>query len=382
MFIVTGFALVCFASFFIAAVWLYRSVFVISAPDNALTQWLGQPYRLLRPGMHVLRWPFERLHIHRWNRTDEMPDGRYVRHLYSGYAVPTSEMKFDPPPYRVVTKDKLQVTINIVVFYRIVNLQKACYAISDLYASMETILETAIVERAAHLRLEEAVEGKDVLQEHVQAVFDEKQDDWGIQITKLDVQSITPPESIVRATTDIFAKTRAAQAEFTRQERLHTGAVRCIERERLQDEKRIEAETAKREAERAAQATFELAQASHEARLHTARMSAQAEAETSQARHGASLAEIDNAKMIEQARAKAEAIKLDQEARADGKRAHAQAMLNSGLTGERLEQFIHWDGVVQAASTGAIKFLPQSVLNLMQGMTLYHDISGERHRSS
>ncbi len=116
MFIVTGFALVCFASFLIAAVWLYRSVVVISAPNNALTQWLGQPYRLLRPGMHLLRWPLEQLHIHRWNRTDEMADGRYVRHLYSGYNVPTSEMKFDPPPYRVVTKDKLQVTINIVVY--------------------------------------------------------------------------------------------------------------------------------------------------------------------------------------------------------------------------------------------------------------------------
>ncbi len=173
---------------------------IINQGNEALIERLGQYHRKLRPGLNFIVPLIDQV---------VMEDT-------------TREQILDIKPQNVITKDNIYLEVDGVVYWRIKDMEKSFYQIDDLQQGLNEITTTSLREIIAQNTLEETnVTRKDMDKELLEQLNDITKD-WGVEITRVDIQSITPPESVRKSMEDQRAaeiKSRAAilEAEGERQ---------------------------------------------------------------------------------------------------------------------------------------------------------------------
>jgi regulator of protease activity HflC (stomatin/prohibitin superfamily) len=134
--------------------------------------------------------------------------GRYHRKLNPGlsFIVPiidqivmentTREQLLDIKPQNVITKDGIYLEVDAIVYWRIKDIEKSFYAIDDLEQSLENIATTTLRENIAQNSLEDTNMSRDEIDRTILSVLNSITSTWGVEITRLDIQSITPPETV------------------------------------------------------------------------------------------------------------------------------------------------------------------------------------------
>lgn len=193
------------------------SFVVIGDGYVAFVERLGTFSRQLRPGLHLLLPLIERLRRVNWCYYEETERGGARLTRFTDFRIPVRERIFDPPETGAVTKDRVQVFLNVAVHYRIVDPRKAVYDIEDLYFSMETLIETAIRSTISHITLDEALEGAETIQERVLAELKNIEDEWGLRVGRIRVQNLKTTEALMGATEAMVKAEREARARFVRE---------------------------------------------------------------------------------------------------------------------------------------------------------------------
>ena len=316
------------------AIWMYQCFVVVKAPGMGYTTWFGKPYRPISPGIHFLWWPLENLHQYYWTRTDATTSGEGVLCAYRGSFVSSAERIYDPPQYEITTKDDLLIIINVLISYRIEDIYKAFFNVMDLYRSMEQVLSTSVVEKASSMTLEEAIDGKDEIQEYIFKIFSGKTEDWGVSITRVDIQSINSSRTIVDAKLEMDSEEKRLGAELRRRKATHEYELSNIERE-------IEKQAKEHEKARA--------EAIHKAEL------VRTEADS---------------KMYQKMKESESELAL-WKARADGKKAEVEGLKGTGLSDEALTEYVKWKALENMPN---VQFIPTEALGLMKATRLYHHL--------
>lgn len=134
--------------------------------------------------------------------------GRYHRKLNPGlsFIVPiidqivmentTREQLLDIKPQNVITKDGIYLEVDAIVYWRIQDIEKSFYAIDDLEQSLANIATTTLRENIAQNSLEDTNMSRDQIDRTILSVLNSITVTWGVEITRLDIQSITPPETV------------------------------------------------------------------------------------------------------------------------------------------------------------------------------------------
>ena len=134
--------------------------------------------------------------------------GRYHRKLNPGlsFIVPiidqivmentTREQLLDIKPQNVITKDGIYLEVDAIVYWRIQDIEKSFYAIDDLEQSLSNIATTTLRENIAQNSLEDTNMSRDQIDKTILSVLNSITSTWGVEITRLDIQSITPPETV------------------------------------------------------------------------------------------------------------------------------------------------------------------------------------------
>lgn len=134
--------------------------------------------------------------------------GRYHRKLNPGlsFIVPiidqivmentTREQLLDIKPQNVITKDGIYLEVDAIVYWRIQDIEKSFYAIDDLEQSLANIVTTTLRENIAQNSLEDTNMSRDQIDKTILSVLNSITSTWGVEITRLDIQSITPPETV------------------------------------------------------------------------------------------------------------------------------------------------------------------------------------------
>lgn len=134
--------------------------------------------------------------------------GRYHRKLNPGlsFIVPiidqivmentTREQLLDIKPQNVITKDGIYLEVDAIVYWRIKYIEKSFYAIDDLEQSLANIATTTLRENIAQNSLEDTNMSRDQIDRTVLGALNSITVTWGVEITRLDIQSITPPETV------------------------------------------------------------------------------------------------------------------------------------------------------------------------------------------
>ncbi|RLG36070.1 slipin family protein [Methanosarcinales archaeon] len=118
---------------------------------------------------------------------------------------------FDVPPQEVITKDNVTTRVNAVVYYRVLDPEKAVTVVERYDYATSQIALTTIRGVIGQAELDELLSERDKLNQRLQKIIDEATDPWGIKISAVEIKDVELPKEMQRA--------MAAQAEAERDKR-------------------------------------------------------------------------------------------------------------------------------------------------------------------
>jgi regulator of protease activity HflC (stomatin/prohibitin superfamily) len=136
----------------------------------------------------------------------------------------------DVPPQDVISRDNVSVKVNAVVYYRIVDPEKAVIQVEDYNMATSQLAQTTLRSVLGQHELDEMLAAREKLNADIRRILDEQTDGWGIKVSNVELKHVDLNETMIRA--------MAKQAEA----------------ERLRRSKIIDAEGELQAAERLAQA--------------------------------------------------------------------------------------------------------------------------------
>lgn len=109
------------------------------------------------------------------------------------------EIAVDVTPQSCITKDNIAVSIDGILFYRIIDPVKASYGIDDFRFSVNQLAQTTMRSEIGSLELDVTFESRDNINGAIVAAVDEASDPWGIKVTRYEIKNIETPQSIREA---------------------------------------------------------------------------------------------------------------------------------------------------------------------------------------
>ncbi len=166
------------------------SLVIIPQSETKVIERLGRYYATLKPGLNIII-PF----IDRAKLIITMSRGRY---LYSN-SIDLREQVYDFDKQNVITKDNVQTQINALLYFQIVDPFKAAYEINNLPNAIEKLTQTTLRNIIGELELDQTLTSRDTINTKLRAVLDDATNKWGIKVNRVELQDITPPESVLQA---------------------------------------------------------------------------------------------------------------------------------------------------------------------------------------
>jgi regulator of protease activity HflC (stomatin/prohibitin superfamily) len=113
--------------------------------------------------------------------------------------VDVRERVINVDPQKVITKDNVTVTVDAVIYYRVVDPVKAEFEVEDFDTAATTLAQTNLRNVVGDKTLDETLTARDVINTSLRDVLDEATHGWGVKVTRVEVQKIDPPQEISEA---------------------------------------------------------------------------------------------------------------------------------------------------------------------------------------
>ncbi len=117
----------------------------------------------------------------------------------------------DVPEQEAVTKDNIPVGINAVIYYRIINAEKAVLEVENFFYAISQLAQVTMRNAVGQVTLDDLLKNREEVSRGIQEVVDKATDPWGIQVENLDLKDIIIPQDLKR--------TIAKEAEAERERR-------------------------------------------------------------------------------------------------------------------------------------------------------------------
>ena len=171
-------------------IFIKKTLVIISQSETKIIERLGKYYATLKPGINIII-PF----IDRSKEVVAMRGGRYV---YTN-TIDLREQVYDFDRQNVITKDNIQMLINALLYFQIVDPFKAVYEINNLPNAIEKLTQTTLRNIIGELELDQTLTSRDTINTKLRAVLDDATNKWGVKVNRVELQDIMPPESVLNA---------------------------------------------------------------------------------------------------------------------------------------------------------------------------------------
>ena len=174
---------------FILLLFVFKWINILKEYERAVTFWLGRLARQPKgPGLVLIFWPVE---------TMVRMSLRTIVH--------------DVPSQDIITKDNVSVKVNAVVYFRVVQPDKAVVQVENYLYATSQLAQTTLRSVLGQATLDELLSERDKLNISLQRVIDEHTEPWGIKVSLVEVKQVDLPPEMQRA--------MARQAEAEREKR-------------------------------------------------------------------------------------------------------------------------------------------------------------------
>jgi regulator of protease activity HflC (stomatin/prohibitin superfamily) len=120
-------------------------------------------------------------------------------------------MVLDVPPQDVISRDNVSVKVNAVIYFRIIDPEKAMIQVAQVYEATSQLAQTTLRSVLGRHELDDMLAERDKLNHDIQTILDQHTDAWGIKVSNVEIKQVDLDEGMIRAI--------ARQAEAERQRR-------------------------------------------------------------------------------------------------------------------------------------------------------------------
>jgi regulator of protease activity HflC (stomatin/prohibitin superfamily) len=112
------------------------------------------------------------------------------------YKQTVRERVLDVPPQSCITRDNVSISVDAVVYWRIVDMEKAYYKVENLQAAMVNLVLTQIRSEMGKLELDETFTARSEINESLLRELDISTDPWGVKVTRVELRDIMPSKAV------------------------------------------------------------------------------------------------------------------------------------------------------------------------------------------
>ena len=145
-------------------------------------------------------------------------------------------------PQRVITKDNVGVTVDAVIYYRVVDPVKATFEVQHFAYAATTLAQTNLRNLVGEKTLDQILVARETVNVNLRAVLDEATNNWGVKVTRVEVQKIDPPSDITEAMSRQMKAEREKRANILDAEGIKQADILRAEGERQANILRAEGE--------------------------------------------------------------------------------------------------------------------------------------------
>ena len=177
------------------------------------------------------------------------------------------EQATDVPSQSAITRDNISLTVDGVLYFRVLDPYKASYGVDDYIFAVIQLAQTTMRSEIGKMELDKTFEERDSLNSNIVTAINEASAPWGVQVLRYEIKDIVPPASVMEAMERQMKAEREKRAKVLESEGDRQAAINVAEGEKRSQVLAAEAEKAEQilKAEGEAQAILQVAKAKAEA---------------------------------------------------------------------------------------------------------------------
>jgi regulator of protease activity HflC (stomatin/prohibitin superfamily) len=225
----------------LVVVTLFAGVKTVSQGQVWTVERFGAYTRLLQPGLNFV-----------------LP---YVDRV--GHKLNVQEQVLEIPEQSVITRDNATVAVDGIIYYRVMEPEKAAYQVTNLSLALTTLAMTNIRAVIGEMELDATLSSREHINSSLLVILDGATMPWGVKVSRVEIRKIEPPENLIRAMNLQMTAERERRAVVARADGEREAAIK-----RAEGEKQaliLSAEGRQQAANRDAEARVALARAEAEA---------------------------------------------------------------------------------------------------------------------
>lgn len=223
----------------IAVIFVFKGVVVVQQSEAMVIERLGSYNRTLG---HGINWIIPFLDQPRAVMMKRYVDGSGSAILIEERRIDQRETVMDFPSQSVVTKDNVTVKINGALYFRIVDAKTAVYQVENLAQAIEILVKTSLRSKIGKMELDQIFESRNEINSALEEVMDEAGNEWGVKITRVEIQDIELPHEVEDAMRKVMVAERNRRAAVTEAEGEKRAAILTAEGDRTARVERAEGE--------------------------------------------------------------------------------------------------------------------------------------------
>jgi regulator of protease activity HflC (stomatin/prohibitin superfamily) len=170
---------------------LYNTIKILKEYERGVIFLLGRFYKVKGPGL-ILLIPFV--------QTMTKVDLRVI--------------VMDVPTQDVISRDNVSVKVNAVIYFRIVDPEKAVIRVANVFEATSQLSQTTLRSVLGQHELDDMLAERDKLNSDIQDILDQRTDNWGIKLANVEIKHVDLDESMIRAIAQQAEAERARRAKI------------------------------------------------------------------------------------------------------------------------------------------------------------------------
>ena len=169
---------------------LFNAVNILKEYERGVIFMLGRFWKVKGPGL-ILLWPF----------------------IQTMTKVDLRVIVMDVPTQDVISRDNVSVKVNAVIYFRIIDPEKAIIQVANVYEATSQLSQTTLRSVLGQHELDDMLSERDKLNADIQEILDSRTDNWGIKVANVEIKHVDLDESMIRAIAQQAEAERARRAK-------------------------------------------------------------------------------------------------------------------------------------------------------------------------
>lgn len=200
------------------------SLVIVPNHQSLIKERFGKFQKVLEPGFHFLIPLIDKI----------------------AYRLDMREQFFDVERQNCISRDNIQMSVDGLVYLKVMDPYKACYGIEDYVSASTNLAQTTMRSEIGKLSLDQTFSERESLNENIVKEIDNASDPWGIKVLRYEIKDITPSQTMIATLEQQMEAEREKRAEITMAEAHKQATINASNAERQEKINLSEGERMKR----------------------------------------------------------------------------------------------------------------------------------------